>query len=221
MSILSDLEIKRLIEADSEEKKLIINSFEENCLTPMGYDLRVGGYYKSYENEIRQISIKEGEKIKIKPGETALINTLEEIVMPRECSIGALLVSKVSQVNKGLSHISTKIDPNWAGGSLQIAVSNFSKKIIELEYKEKICCIVFFNIENPSRKAPRLAPRDPLNTAVDQKGFLIKIIKKAIPPLIIIGIPAITVAFTNNDKFLIASVSIGVAISNIINEWIK
>ena len=220
MSIRSDIEIKQLIEAELEDEKLLINPFEEDWLTPMGYDLRVGGCYKTYKNETRKLRINEGETITIKPGETALIDTLERIGMPRNCSIGALLVSRVSQVNRGLSHISTKIDPNW-DGTLKIAVSNFSKKNIELEYKEKICCIVFFSIRNPSRKERRIPDTDSMNTAVDQEGLLIKIIKKSIPPLIVIGIPAITLVFTNNEKFLIASVSIGVAISNIINEWIK
>jgi deoxycytidine triphosphate deaminase len=221
MSILSDIEIKQLIEAELDDEKLLINPFEEDCLTPMGYDLRVGGYYKTYKNETKPPQrINEGETITIKSGETALIDTIERVCMPRNCSIGALLVSRVSQVNRGLSHISTKIDPNW-DGTLKIAVSNFSKKNIELKYKEKICCIVFFSIKNPSRKERRIPDTDSMNTAVAQEGFLIKIMKKSIPPLIVIGIPAMTLIFTKNDKFLIASVSIGVAISNIVNEWIK
>ena len=220
MSILSDIEIKQLIEAELEDEKLLINPFEEDCLTPMGYDLRVGTRYKTYKNETRKLRINEGETITIEPGETALIVTLERICMPRNCSIGALLVSRVSQVNRGLSHISTKIDPNW-DGTLNLAVSNFSKKNIELKYQEKICCIIFFSIKKPSRKERRIPDPDPMNTAVEQERILVKIIKKSIPPLIVIGIPAITLAFTNNDKFLIASVSIAVAISNIINGWIK
>jgi hypothetical protein len=136
--------------------------------------------------------------------------------MPRNCSIGALLVSRVSQVNRGLSHISTKIDPNW-DGTLKIAVSNFSKKNIELRYKEKICSMVFFNIKNPSRKERRIPDTDSMNTAVGQEGFLIKIIKKSLPPIIVIGIPALTLILLRMI-ILIASVSIGVAISNIVNE---
>ena len=68
MSILSDIEIKQLIEAELEDEKLLINPFEEDCLTPMGYDLRVGTRYKTYKNEAIKLRINEGETITIEPG---------------------------------------------------------------------------------------------------------------------------------------------------------
>ncbi|MBE9227709.1 hypothetical protein IQ264_19985 [Phormidium sp. LEGE 05292] len=154
MSILTDTDLKNILcyyESQLGDKKtLLIANGSDDCLTPMGYDLRVGGFYKSFISKPNLVPIKPGKKVEIRPGDIALIGTLEQLKMPKDCSISALILSRVSQVSRGLSNISTKVDPGWKEGELLIPVQNFSRDIIELEYGEKFCTVVFFKNESPA-----------------------------------------------------------------------
>lgn len=156
MSILTDTDLKKILCYDegqwSKEKPLLIQYGSEKCLTPMGYDLRVGGFYKTFITKPNLVPLKKGEKATIKPGDIALIGTYEKLRMPKDGSISALILSRVSQVSRGLSNISTKVDPGWAEGELLIPVQNFSRDVIQLEYNEKFCTIVFF--KNESNASP-------------------------------------------------------------------
>lgn len=153
MSILTDTDLKKIIcRKESEwdqENQLLIEEYSEECLTPMGYDLRVGGFYKTFLAKPPLTTISRDEQVTIKPGDIALIGTLEKIKMPKNGSISALILSRVSQVSRGLSHISTKVDPGWAEGELLIPVQNFSRNNLYLDYEEKFCTIVFFKNESP------------------------------------------------------------------------
>ncbi|BAZ31518.1 deoxycytidine triphosphate deaminase [Cylindrospermum sp. NIES-4074] len=151
MSILTDTDLRRIIctnEAELTDEKLLIQPFEDSCLTPMGYDLRVGCFYKTYVSKPNLMTIREGEQVIIKPRDTYLIGTFEQIRMPKDGSISALILSKVSKVAKGLSQVSTKVDPGWGEGELLIPVQNLSRDSISLDQGEAFCTIVFFKNES-------------------------------------------------------------------------
>lgn len=153
MSILTDSDIRSILcttqETWNPETQLLIQDFSEECLTPMGYDLRVGDFYKTLTTKPNLVSLQPGGKVLVKPRDIALIGTLEKIRMPRNGSISAIILSKVSKVSKGLSHISTKVDPGWCEGELLVPVQNFSREIVGLQYSESFCTIIFF--ENKSK----------------------------------------------------------------------
>ena len=228
MSILTDIDLKKILCIDEtkwNDEKLLIQPFSDDCLTIMGYDLRVGGYYQKYgpKSNPNLIKLEEKQKVEIKPGETALISTLEKIHMPADCSISALLLSKVTQVAKGLSHISTKIDPNWVGGTLTIPISNFSKKSIYLDYGEQICSVVFFENKSKSIKPPKTANTDRFDLAQDQKleMDIKKIAREFSPITILIIIPCVAwFSFGEGMKFT-ASILISVALFNFVDRKIN
>jgi deoxycytidine triphosphate deaminase len=157
MSFLTDKSLRQMRCSLSEwdrttekETKIGIEPFSDDCLTPVGYDLRVGENYSSSLKGSGQIS--RNNPVVIEAGETVLIFSLEQVKMPKSRKVSALVVSKVSQVLKGLSHISTTIDPDWQG-KLLIAVHNHSRKSITLEFQEPFCTVVFFETKEESEKS--------------------------------------------------------------------
>jgi len=126
MALLTDTSIREILcksPQSQSSNELLINPFDEDSLTPVGYDLRVGNLYSSKRGETYNINTD--EFVEIFPGDTVLIRTLENISMPKDKSISAIILSKVSKVSKGLSHISTTIDADWSG-YLLIAINNHS-----------------------------------------------------------------------------------------------
>jgi deoxycytidine triphosphate deaminase len=149
VGLLTDTDLKKLIISDPnwlDKDKLHIFPYSEECLTPVGYDLRVGSQYAS-SIDAKLYSLNADNKVVIKPGDTVLITTLEDIGMPQNRKISAFITSKVSKVSKGLSHISTNIDPDWKG-HLLIALHNPSRNIVSLDHGEAFCTVNF--IENKS-----------------------------------------------------------------------
>lgn len=153
MSILTDSDVTKLLCTSSkvwdQDNQLLILDYEKDCLTPMGYDLRVGGFYKTFLGKSNLSTLKKGEKLIIKPRDIALIATLEQVKMPQNGLVSALILSKVSKVAQGLSHISTKVDPGWNEGQLLIPVQNILSEDLILDYGETFCTIIFFKNESP------------------------------------------------------------------------
>jgi len=150
MALLTDTDIKKIVVTDRKTKhgndKLLISPYDEKCLTPVGYDLRIGSDYASRKFG-KYDTLKENEEINIRSGDTILVKTLERIEMPENLSISGLISSKVSIVTKGLTHISTTVDPDWKG-NLLITISNVSNETVTLKYGQAFCTAVF--LENKS-----------------------------------------------------------------------
>ena len=82
MSLLTDTDLVRILIKEREwsnKEKLHIYPYDEDCLTPVGYDVRVGNKYAS---AIRADSfeLKKNDKVIISPGDTVLITTLEKLI---------------------------------------------------------------------------------------------------------------------------------------------
>jgi deoxycytidine triphosphate deaminase len=152
--VLTDTDLRGRISASEDRgaaNQIQIHPFSEDCLTPVGYDLRVGGKYASVLHG-GPFEIQDGDSLEITPGDTTLITTLETIGMPGDRSLSAFIFAKVSKVSRGLSHISTTVDADWAG-PLLIAVTNHSTSSVVLDYGEPFCTIVFMENVSPSTKA--------------------------------------------------------------------
>lgn len=151
MGILTDTDLTNLITDEknwSDKNKLHIFPYDPESLTPIGYDLRVGPQYGS-SIDAKLYSLDPDDKVIIKPGDTVLITTLEDIGMPQDRTISAFITSKVSKVSRGLSHISTNIDPDWKG-PLLIALHNPSLNTVCLNYGEAFCTINFIENKSPA-----------------------------------------------------------------------
>lgn len=225
MTFLTDTDLDQLISGDSQEKndsKLVLAPYCEKCMTPVGYDLRVGQTYITSDiPEVRR-DLKKGEIITIRPNTTALISTLEWIRMPKDKTLTGLIESKVSMVSRGLSHISTTVDPDY-WGELLIAVHNHSVQDILLKYGERFCTIVFFRNETPST---RPCDRQPGRLDIFLKRFQEKSSKGQrerktkdwVPPAIVTLVAACGYTVFGNTPGFIATVAMGVAISQFVER---
>lgn len=221
MSVLTDTDLRRITCFDetqlSEDKILLIQNGSEDCFTPMGYDLRVGGFYKTFIAKPNLVTLDENKIVEIKPGDIALIGTLENIKMPKNGLISALILSRVSQVSKGLSNISTKVDPGWEG-ELLIPVQNFSRDTIRLNYKDKLCTIIFFRNESSATPYNSGSSREKFFRLLAQtrRDSLNKEIILALVSIVVIG-TAVGVGyyFFGNSAGFGATVVAGVAIEKV------
>lgn len=225
MAFLTDTDLEKLISGDRQDKddsKLVLAPYCKKCMTPVGYDLRVGQtYITSNIPEVRR-DLKKGEVITIPSNTTALISTLEWIRMPKDKMLTGLIESKVSMVSRGLSHISTTVDPDYRG-ELLIAVHNHSVQDILLEYGKRFCTIVFFKNATPATRDCEKQPGR-LDIFLEEfqkrsaKGQQKRKTKDWIPPsLVIIAAVSGYMVFGNAPGF-IATVAIGVAISQFIER---
>lgn len=142
--LLTDIDIRNMMDKGTIK---IIN-FEETCLTPVGYDLRVGELGFSW-NKKRFVKIGEDGKIIVNPGDTVLVSTLEDVSVSK--NIGGTIHSKVSLVSHGFTHISTTLDPGWKGKML-IQIGNNRRVPLALKYREPFCTLLLYKTETPAKK---------------------------------------------------------------------
>ena len=142
--------------------------------------------------------------------------------MPKNKTITGLIESKVSQVSKGLSHISTTVDPDWRG-HLLIAVHNHAIEEVELKYGDTLCTIVFLQNASPATRECDKQP-DRLDIFLDSfrdrsvKAQETKKHRDLIPPLIVVGTGiGGYIAFGNTPGFA-ATIAAGVAISQFVER---
>lgn len=224
MSILTDTDLKKILCYDeaqwSDKKPLLIQNGSEECLTPMGYDLRVGGFCKTFITKPHLIPLKKGKKATIKPGDIALIGTYEKLKMPKDGSISALILSRVSQVSRGLSNISTKVDPGWAEGELLIPVQNFSRDVIQLEYNERFCTIVFFKNESNASLYNSGSSKEKFFNLLAQtsRGSLSRDFQLAAISLLVYGLSfGLEYYFFRNTSGFAVTVAVGIAVEKVVS----
>jgi deoxycytidine triphosphate deaminase len=144
--MLSDVDILEKIESGD----LKIENFADHCLTPVGYDLRIGKHGWSIADEIKRVNIEERECIAIQPHQTALIKTYESIGLSKKLS--ATINSKVTRViSEGFADISTTVDPGWEG-DLLVKMHNESSRTLHLCYQEPFCTICFYEMKTEAKR---------------------------------------------------------------------
>ncbi|HEY9804720.1 MAG TPA: hypothetical protein V6D25_30585 [Leptolyngbyaceae cyanobacterium] len=148
--MFSDEDIRKAIDdfKSNQEEGLLIEPFELKSLTPVGYDIRVG--IEAFSKKKRKVILIEKDgKINIEPNEIVVIRTLENITLSKKVS--ATIHSIVSQtIDNNLSNISTTIDPGYSG-TLLIQISNLHNSSVQLNFKEPLCTICFYNVNSPSK----------------------------------------------------------------------
>ncbi len=129
MSILSDQDIIDYIALG----KLSIEPFEERCLTPNGYDLRIG-----------EILVEGGEKItegtvRIPPGKWFAVGTLEYVKLGAELT--AQLWLRTTWARRGVLSSFGKVDAGFQG-ALTLSAVNASSKEVSMSIGERFAQIV-------------------------------------------------------------------------------
>lgn len=226
MTLLTNTDIRNILSSDPSEEdksKLIITPLDENCITPVGYDLRIGHRYVVNGEEK---SLSENQELRISPRNIALINTLEEVFMPKNKTLSGMINSKVSLSCKGLSNISTTVDADWRG-TLLIAVHNNSNKDISLKFGESFCTILFFENKSPAKEGKYAKPhgRTDILTETFKKNTkntpaFLSLLINAIPPTLAVLTLYLALELFKDDKTLVtATVAVGIFVAGYITKF--
>lgn len=143
--VLSDEDIRR----ERENGTIRIEPFDEDSLTPVGYDLRVGAYGFSWKSR-REIEIDKDGKITIDPHDTVLIEAYESVTLCKEFS-GTIHSIVTVASSRGLAHVSSTIDPGWSGKML-IQVHNYRDIPMDLAYESIFCTACFYRMGTEAKK---------------------------------------------------------------------
>lgn len=140
--ILSDKHIKEAI----LDKKILINppiDFE-TALSACSVDLKLHHEFCTFDKDgtLQKLSIKEGEKFILQPGQFALASTLESVKIPDD--IAARLEGRSSMARLGIIVHSTAslIDPGFIG-QITLELANLGPKPVILEPGMRICALSF------------------------------------------------------------------------------
>jgi dCTP deaminase len=134
MTILSDLDIKRLL----DKKDLGIEPFEDKNLTPNGYDLSIDEIFIKKTNEHVRNGIA-----KIPPLTWFAISTKEYIKMGSQ--ITSQLWIRSSYARKGIMASFGKVDAGFHG-TLTISCFNSNDEPLQIPIGDRFCQIVFENL---------------------------------------------------------------------------
>lgn len=137
MSILPDLEIVESLENDD----LTIEPFEEDCLTPNGYDLRVDEVYLPASEQ----RIEDGVA-RIPSQFQFFVSTAEFVGLPP--TVCAQLWLRTTWIRRGIMAGLGKVDAGFEG-TLTFSAFNFSDSTITLPIGERFVQIVFERLSSP------------------------------------------------------------------------
>ena len=141
--LMSNAVIPRAIET----KDLVIDNYDERCLQPASYDMRLG---EEAMTSSRRERINPAEKglLTISPGDFALVTTHERISLSTK--IAGHIGLRSFYAKKGLIILSgPQIDPGFRG-ILVIGLSNLSPRDIVIPYKSAFCTVEFFSLAEPA-----------------------------------------------------------------------
>jgi len=159
--------------------KELIAPFCPECLTDVGYDLRVGEKIILLTSGEERI-LSEGKPIILPPQERFAVESLEKIMLSSD--MFAFNFTRITLAWKGLTSLGTKVDPLFRD-KLYLIFSNDSHRELELKWGDKICNIMFFRYKNPpKRMQPRSRPSglvipaflEPIEEPVDFKEIRTK-----------------------------------------------
>lgn len=116
---------------------LIIGDLDEGCIQEVCYDLRVGDeVYLSEERLPEMLSPDKQPAVLIKPGQFALVKTLEKVSVPSDY-VGFISIRSAYKF-QGLVNVSGfHVDPTFEG-HLLFAVQNVGPNDIRLRYGERV-----------------------------------------------------------------------------------
>jgi deoxycytidine triphosphate deaminase len=157
--ILPDREIRKLLGT------IILNA-QEQTLNPNGIEIRLGKVVLfQMTNEEKQLG--PGSCLKVRPGESVVISSLEEFVFTQEAiqkifpgrDLMAFITPTTTMVREGITQAATKVDTGWTG-VLNWGLRNSSIKDLILEYGEPIFKLTLFLLDTDEVPDVRYGDRD-------------------------------------------------------------
>jgi dCTP deaminase len=106
MSVYSDVDIKY-----NMDKRIVIHPLDESCITPVGYDLRIGFAHNLIDSTLNNSTTK--DHFWLTPKASTFIMSMEHVWLSGDL-IGSLH-PRGTLASKGLIISSTTVDPNWQG----------------------------------------------------------------------------------------------------------
>jgi len=149
-TMLSDTDINKQLElSKGQPADLCIRSAEpqEDCITPIGYDVRAGDTLFSYQG--RRIKSFKHEEFTIWPGDTVYVSSYESFELSRK--LGGVTISRLGPQLDGLQMQALTVDPTWKG-ELLIILTNHGTKPAKIKYKQKLMTLCFFWMDSSSTK---------------------------------------------------------------------
>jgi dCTP deaminase len=159
--VLSDRTIARLL----EERRIVIEPYDESLLQPSSVDVRVDRFFRVFHNarypyiDVKEpqeeltelVEIDDDRPFILHPGEFVLGSTLERIALPDD--LVARLEGKSSLGRLGLLIHSTAgfIDPGW-DGHVTLELSNVANLPITIYHGMKIGQVSFVQLSEPADK---------------------------------------------------------------------
>lgn len=147
--LLSDRDIKQLL-----NQEIVIYPFNENDLTPVGYNLNPSDFVFSLQSK-ELLKAKNGF-FQIKPHHTVLILTKEAVWVSKK--LAGTFHSKVGVVSTGFGHISTTLDPGW-NGLLLISLNNPTDSTLLLATNQSFVTLMLYQLKTPALKKHDNLPR--------------------------------------------------------------
>ena len=116
---------------DRVKRESLIDSFDNSCLTNIGYDLRAKQFYVADQAE---------ERVTLQPNESAFVESVETVTMPTDM-LGRIAL-KNSRIRQGLSLDAPVYQPGHKT-RIYFRLTNVSGSSIELDKGDKYATILF------------------------------------------------------------------------------
>jgi dCTP deaminase len=139
-----------LIRQYKQEGAFSLEPFEESCLQPASYDLRVGKY--AFASSLKEkVDLSQRGILRIEPGEFAVIETEERLAFGGQ--IAAQLGLRSEYARQGLLMLSgPQVDPGFKG-ILIVRLINLAPMTIVLSYGTPFLTMQFFYLPQPVSQA--------------------------------------------------------------------
>jgi dCTP deaminase len=125
---------------------LLIRNFDNAQLVGnapnLSYELRVGPEYKDHRDGSKW-PVTDDEPITLLPGAAVIIETAEDLHMPK--GMFGYIVPKVKWLQEGVSNTLSKVDAGY-NGSLLVTLFNLGKNKVKLHLHEPFCSLVIHDV---------------------------------------------------------------------------
>lgn len=141
------------------EKYKIIDGYDESCLGPSTYHMRIGGNVRTWDNgKLVEFTLGDQDdfnrnirrKVDLRPNSLTFVTTIEKFRLTKDIIARFNLKSKL--VHKGLLLGTGPIVDPELHGNLLIPLHNFSSQTVTLVFNDKLISVEFTKTLNPDDK---------------------------------------------------------------------
>lgn len=146
-----------------KEEKLIENSDDLQCVSPVSYELRVASYHDWQTNT--RVDLQEGEEISLAPNGFLLVGTVERVNLPND--LMGMMYLRSTYARRGfVSWFQGIVDPGYSG-FLTLVLHNLNEDPVIIYGNERICHLVFEELPELVDGAMKICSREALMSKSD------------------------------------------------------